>query len=122
MPTTRLPDGGPLPSVAGSSITPTKSQPGRAPASDCDKARLTSPRLSEIAVTRTVTSLGKAAGSSTCCRASRSACDGSTTTARVVGMSAPLEFWPAPFAPGLVGFLLVLGQFQHREAIQIAQH
>src|SRR5689334_3172905 len=122
MPTTRAPDGGPLPSAAGSSITPTKSHPGCAPATDCDKARLTSPRLSEMAVTRTVTSLGKARGSSTCCSVSLSACDGSTTTARVVGMSASLELWPAPLTPGLVGFLLVLGQLQHREAIQIPKH
>ncbi|HME20798.1 MAG TPA: hypothetical protein VKI44_05460 [Acetobacteraceae bacterium] len=82
MPTTRVPTGGPLPSAATSSMTPEKSQPGRAPASDCDSARLTSPRLSETAVTRTVTSPLAAGGSSTDCSVSLSLCDGSTTTAR----------------------------------------
>ena len=42
--------------AAAVSITPTKSQPGRHPGSACCTARRVSPRLSEIAVTFTVTS------------------------------------------------------------------
>ena len=79
----RVPARGPLPSAASVSMTPAKSQPGRAPASDADRARLTSPRFNEIAVTRTVASFFAAGGSSTSRRASRSSLDGSTTTARI---------------------------------------
>jgi hypothetical protein len=84
MPTTRVPTAGPLPSAACASTTPEKSQPGRAPASDADRARLTSPRFSEIAVTRTVTSSGAAGGSATSRIASLASLDGSTTTARTI--------------------------------------
>ncbi len=83
-PTTRVPAGGPLPSAAPSSTTPAKSQPGRAPAGLCDKARLTSPRLSEIAATRTVASAGPAGASSTVPIASPSGLAGSTTTAHTI--------------------------------------
>ena len=119
-------------------MTPAKSQPGRAPAADCDSARLTSPRLSEIAVTRTVTSPVSAGGISTGCSVSFSLRDGSTTTARTLhDLSAwlpsarracaacqrPLNFgFAALLAPGLVRFLLVLGHLQHGEAVEIAQH
>ena len=92
MPTTRVPTGGPLPSAAASSMTPAKSQPGRAPASDCDSARLISPRLSEIAVTRTVTSSGAAGGISTGCSVSLSLRDGSTTTARTLRHGSSIVF------------------------------
>ena len=84
MPTTRVPDFGPLPSAAVSSMMPAKSQPGRAPASDCDSARLTSPRFSEIAVTRTVTSSGRAGPISKFPMASPKGLAGSTKTARTI--------------------------------------
>ena len=51
-PTTRAPARGPEPSAAARSTTPARSQPGRQPAAAMPERR-TSPRLSEIARTRT---------------------------------------------------------------------
>jgi hypothetical protein len=82
MPTTRVPGLGPLPSAAAVSVTPAKSQPGRHPVSACCTARPVSPRLSEIAVTRTVTSSRSGSRSSTGLIANFPGAAGSTTTAR----------------------------------------
>jgi hypothetical protein len=83
MPTTRAPRGGPPPSLAASSTTPAKSQPGRQPGSAAVTARFVSPRLSEIAVTRTVASVAAAGASFACCTDSLPDAFGSTTMALI---------------------------------------
>ncbi len=100
IPTTRVPDFGPLPSAASVSTIPAKSQPGRQPGSATCKARRVSPRFSEIAVTLTPTSSRSASRNSTGLTASFPGAAGSTTTARIVcGMPRSPQFSRDPSAP-----------------------
>ena len=81
-PTTRVPAFGPEPSEAARSTRPARSQPGRQPAGAM-LDRLTSPRFSEIARTRTSASPRSVTGSGTGRMTSRPGASGSTTTARL---------------------------------------
>src|SRR5260370_1362468 len=80
---TRAPTGGFERSAAGCSISPARSQPGRQPAAAMP-ARRTSPRLSEIARTRTTASPRSGEDGRTDWMTSRPGASGSTTTARLV--------------------------------------
>src|SRR5439155_11150079 len=81
-PTTRAPTRGPEPSAAARSAAPARSQPGRQPAA-ATPARLASPRLREIARTRTTASPRSGTGAATGLMTSRPGASGSTTTARL---------------------------------------
>src|SRR5437868_2222557 len=85
MPTTREPACGPEPSDACCSTVPAKSQPGLQPASAFETVR-TSPRLSEMALTRTSASDGEGVGEATSRMTRRSGVDGSTIMAWMVVM------------------------------------
>src|SRR5207302_8581141 len=82
-PTTLAPTRGPEPSAAARSSSPARSQPGRQPAAAMPERR-TSPRLSEIARTRTIASPRSGVGSGMDAMTRRPGASGSTTTARLL--------------------------------------
>src|SRR5829696_2457795 len=80
IPTTRVPTAGPEPSVAASTTSPARSQPGTVP-SAAPARPFTSPRLSDTARTATTTRRRPGVGSGTSSRASPVSAPGRATSA-----------------------------------------